>query len=58
MTDNLAGTGNQDKTRIDINQEEDLQYWSNEYGVSEERLKAAVKAVGVMIADIKRYLQK
>lgn len=35
-----------------------LEYWANKFGVSPERLKSAVRAVGVSADEIARYLKK
>ncbi|HYD92388.1 MAG TPA: DUF3606 domain-containing protein [Flavobacterium sp.] len=58
MTDNLKNTGKQDDSRININQDHEVQYWTKELGVSAEKLREAVKAVGVMVKDVRAYLKK
>jgi Protein of unknown function (DUF3606) len=35
-----------------------VQYWTKKFGCTTEQLKAAVKKVGVMAADVERELLK
>lgn len=58
MSDNLNKTGKGDDIRINVNQQHELNYWTKELGVTEERLREAVKAVGPMVADVRKYLSK
>ncbi len=50
--------GNPDGDRINMGEYYELEYWSNKFGVSIERLKTAVKAVGNSITAVKNYLKK
>ncbi|MDO7897075.1 DUF3606 domain-containing protein [Pseudomonas sp. K18] len=58
MADDLSNRGPQDRNRISTTEAWELKYWANEFGVSEETLKAAVKAVGPMAADVRKHLGK
>lgn len=58
MTDNLSNRGPQDRNRINTSEEWELRYWMKEFGVTEEQLKAAVKAVGPMVVDVRKHLGK
>lgn len=58
MADNLRNTGKQDDIRINVNQPWELRDWAKKLGVSEEELKKAVKAVGVLVKDVKKHLGK
>lgn len=58
MADDLKNTGKQDDIRINVNQTWELKRWSEKLGVSEEKLRQAVKAVGPMVKDVKKYLGK
>ncbi len=49
---------NLDRDRINMGESYELQYWSNKFGVSIERLKTAVKAVGNSITAVGQYLRK
>ncbi len=58
MTDNLFNRGPADRARINVHEAWELAYWTKELGVSADQLRAAVKAVGVMAADVRRHLGK
>jgi hypothetical protein len=48
----------QDRRRIDLNQDYELRYWCDKFGVSKDELKAAVQKVGTMADDVARELGK
>ena len=56
--DNTDKTRPQDAKRINVNEDYELRYWSEKYGVSADELRAAVRKVGVMAADVERELGK
>jgi hypothetical protein len=56
VADNLTKSGGQDRKRIDVNQAHELRDWSKKFGVSAERLKEAVKAVGTQADQVQAYL--
>ena len=58
MSDNLNKKAPQDPTKINVNQPWELNYWSKELGVTIKAIKDAVKAVGVMVRDVKEHLGK
>lgn len=58
MSDDLKNRGPQDRSRINVNEDHELRYWSKELGVSESRLKEAVKAAGVSVQAVKEHLGK
>lgn len=58
MSDDLKNTGKQDDIRINVNQDHEVSYWTKELGVSEAKLREAVKAVGPLVKDVKKYLGK
>lgn len=57
MSDDLSNRGPQDRSRINVNEAHELRYWTRELGVSEEQLRAAVKAVGVSAAAVRAALR-
>ena len=57
MADDKTKTA-EDRRRIDVHQEYELQYWSHKFGVSRDELKAAVEKVGSMSDDVARELGK
>lgn len=58
MSDDLSKRRPQDATKVNVNESWELNYWSKEFGVTKERLKEAVKAVGTSVTAVKRYLGK
>lgn len=56
MSDNLKIKRPADATKINVNEAWEVSYWCKELNVSEAKLKEAVKAVGVMVKDVKKYL--
>lgn len=56
--DNKNNTGSPDRDRINVNEDYELQYWSQKLGVSHDELKAAVKAVGTSAEDVRKHLNK
>ena len=57
MSDNLKEVGKEDRDRINVNEAHEVQYWTKELGVNTQQLIAAVKAAGVMAADVREYLK-
>ena len=58
MPDDLKNTGKGDDSRININQPHEVTYWTKTLNVTADKLAAAVKAVGPMVKDVKKYLGK
>ena len=58
MADDKSKTGQADRSRINVNEDYELRDWSQKFGVTPERLKAAVQAVGPMAEDVRRHLGK
>jgi hypothetical protein len=58
MPDNLNIKQPQDPKKINIHEQWELNYWTKKFGVSEAKLKEAVKAVGVQVSDVEKYLGK
>lgn len=58
MSDDLSKKGPQDATKVNVNETWELEYWSKKFGVTKEKLKEAVKAVGTSAAAVQKYLEK
>ena len=58
MPDNLNERGPQDRTRINVNEDWEVRYWSKELGVSQDRLRELVKQHGVSADAVRRALGK
>jgi hypothetical protein len=42
--------------RIDIRQEDDLDYWSERFRVSREKLQNTVERIGPLVRDVEEHL--
>lgn len=58
MADNLKDRGPQDRSRINVNESWELQYWTKELGVSEEQLRTAVETAGTSAEAVRKHLGK
>ncbi len=56
--DDKSKVGKADDIRIDVNDPNEVRYWTGKFGVSAEELKTAVAAVGVMVKNVKVHLGK
>ena len=56
MVDNLQNRGPADRSRINVHEPWELRWWTQELRVSEAQLRAAVNAVGVSAANVRRHL--
>ncbi|MFD2368168.1 DUF3606 domain-containing protein [Pseudoduganella sp. GCM10020061] len=58
MADNLQKAGPEDRSRINVNERWERDYWTRELGVNDEELERAVKAVGPSVKAVREYLRK
>ncbi|MGO4175997.1 DUF3606 domain-containing protein [Bosea sp. TAF32] len=58
MADNENNRGPQDRSRINMNEDYEVAYWTKELGVTREQLAAAVKKVGVSADAVREELDK
>ena len=58
MPDDTTNRGAQDRARINVNEDHEIRYWTNALGVSEEKLRQAVAAVGVSADAVRQHLGK
>ena len=58
MADDTSKAGSGDRSRINVNQPHELQYWTKALGVSEDQLKQAVQSVGPQADAVRRHLGK
>jgi hypothetical protein len=57
MSDDKTNASGQDRKRINVNQDYELRDWSKKLGVTPERLKEAVAAVGDQAETVESYLK-
>lgn len=58
MPDDLSKRGAQDRSRININEEHELRYWTEALGVTRDRLKQLVKQVGTRAENVRAQISK
>lgn len=57
MADDKTLRGPQDRSRIALGEDYEVEYWTDKFGVSRERLEQAVKAVGNGADAVERHLK-
>ncbi|HZY19221.1 MAG TPA: DUF3606 domain-containing protein [Ramlibacter sp.] len=57
MSDDKTKSQGQDRQRINVHEDYELRDWSRSLGVTPERLKEAVQAVGDRAEKVREYLQ-
>ncbi|URK95997.1 DUF3606 domain-containing protein [Pseudomonas sp. BYT-1] len=58
MADDLSNRGPHDRSRINIEESWEVRYWSQKFGVTEQQLKDAVRAVGQSAEAVQKQLGK
>jgi hypothetical protein len=57
MSDDKSNRGPQDRSRINVHEHYELEYWSKKYGVTPDELRDAVKAVGPVATAVDEHLK-
>jgi hypothetical protein len=57
MSDNRQERGPLDRSRVNVNEDYEVRYWSKTFGVSEEKLKKAVEQVGPIAEKVEAFLR-
>jgi hypothetical protein len=58
MSDDTSKRGPADRQRVNVNEDYEIRYWTEKWNVSEERLRQAVAAAGVMADDVEAWLRR
>ena len=58
MADDKTKKGPADSSRINVNEDYEVDYWTQALGISEEKLKEAVDAVGTSAKAVREHLGK
>lgn len=58
VADNKTQKGPADRSRVNINEAYEVEYWSQKFGVTPQELRDAEKKVGPMAADVQKALGK
>jgi len=56
MFDDKAERGPQDRSRINLSEDYEVRYWTQELGVSQDVLTEAVAAAGSSTEKVRKYL--
>lgn len=56
MSDDLKNPGQQDRNRINVNEEWEVRHWTEALGVSREELERAVQQVGPSVDAVRQHL--
>jgi hypothetical protein len=56
MADDLKDRGAQDRIRVNVNEDHEVRYWTQKWGVSKEQLTVAVQKAGVSADAVAREL--
>lgn len=57
MSDDKTLRGPQDRSRIAMGEDYEVEYWTDRFGVSRDRLQQAVDAVGTNAEAVEQYLK-
>ena len=58
MSDDKMNRGEPDRSRINLDEDYEVSYWSERFGITKEQLKKAVEKVGSSPEDIARLVGK
>jgi hypothetical protein len=58
VADDRQQRGPQDRTRINLSEDYEVQYWCEKFGVTEERLREAVHKVGDSTESVQKELNR
>jgi hypothetical protein len=58
MSDDKTKAHPQDRIRVNVNEQYEVQYWTKKWGVTPEQLRAAVQKVGPMVKAVAAELQR
>jgi hypothetical protein len=58
MPDNMNARGPQDRARISLQEEHEVEYWTKKFGISRAELEEAVKRAGASAQAVAKQLGK
>lgn len=56
--DDKTKQGQQDRSRVNVNEDYEVDYWTGKFNVSKEELVRAVDEVGPSASAVEEYLKK
>jgi hypothetical protein len=57
MADDRTQRGPQDSSRINLNEDYEVRYWTNKFNCTEAELRRAVQASGSIAAKVEQFLK-
>jgi hypothetical protein len=57
MADNLQNRGSEDRSRVNLSEDHEVQYWTKKFGVSEQQLRNAVDKAGSSADAVEKALK-
>ncbi|QUS42483.1 DUF3606 domain-containing protein [Tardiphaga alba] len=54
--DNLSNRGQPDRSKINMNEDHEVRYWTHELGVSKDELQRVIDKVGNSAAAVRKQL--
>lgn len=57
MSDSTTNRGEPERSRVNVNQNHELRYWMDALDVTEDELRAAVRAVGTSADEVREYIR-
>lgn len=58
MADDKSNAGEPDRSRISLSETYEVRYWSDKFGVTADRLKTAIDAVGNSPEAVENWLRQ
>lgn len=58
MADDKTNRGPQDRSRINLNEDYEVRYWTDKFGVSKAQLEEAVREVGPSAETVETELRR
>lgn len=57
MSDDSKNRGEPDRSLVSTSQDHEIRYWTHRFGVSEDKLRRAVAAVGNSVNAVEQWLK-
>lgn len=58
MPDDKTARRPHDRRRINVEEDHEVRYWAERFGVAHQHLRSAVQAVGVSADKVREYLRR
>jgi hypothetical protein len=58
MPDDKTKRGEPDRSRVNVHERYEVEYWTKKFGVTEQQLKQTVQKVGTSVESVRKELGK